>query len=540
MFNSEFELLNDSERAEVVVRLKQALAARNFHDARAVIQDVIVGAGHLKSERSRRLLQLAWLVVSLFIVFGAPFKVAFGPFSSATSLVIEFLMMASYASVLLWEKKLMKRNSQHQAGASAEASSTSFSSLLSLLLQHESSASTSSTSSLFWLILDVTALLPLGLLLGSPLLELARLVCWGRLLRALRQVTRSALTRLASLLLLLVVCAHLVACSWYGLGVYQEFASDWGPSKELSQTPSLLFKYGKTFHYSLRALTQGPEGSPNTELELLLSLGIIFLGFSVYATIIGSIGNVLTDFDQESSEWISKSEQIDRYCVAHGLPRTLTKRVKDYFEYLRAHSKTGITQQEIFAELPDSLKTDISLHLTKDLLAEVAFFKKAPLPCLSLIAKLLKPISVPPGERIITEGEVGQSMYFLMRGLLEVSVGLNVVSVLHDGAFFGEMALLIENQPRTATIRALVFSDVFELSRDDLEHVMDVWPSLRIELVRTMEERIASTKEVKAKVDDKVQQRLSQRSSFRDIWKKAANTASTPSSADNTDNEKSE
>ena len=111
------------------------------------------------------------------------------------------------------------------------------------------------------------------------------------------------------------------------------------------------------------------------------------------------------------------------------------------------------------------------------------------------MAKKLKPLSIPPGERIVTEGEVGQSMFFLMRGLVEVCSGLKVLALLNDGAVFGEMALLIVNQPRTATIRALVFSDVFELSQSDLEEALILWPNLRTQLTKTMQVRKGERKE---------------------------------------------
>ncbi len=142
------------------------------------------------------------------------------------------------------------------------------------------------------------------------------------------------------------------------------------------------------------------------------------------------------------------------------------------------------------------MQTDISLHLTKDLLSQVSFFRGAPLACLSFIAKQLRPLAVPPGERIVTEGEVGETMYFLMRGLLEVTSGLRVVSLLEEGAVFGEMALLMPGQPRTATIRALVFSDVFELSSRDLDEVLKLWPALRDVLTATMQRRMEQMKEM--------------------------------------------
>jgi CRP-like cAMP-binding protein len=77
-----------------------------------------------------------------------------------------------------------------------------------------------------------------------------------------------------------------------------------------------------------------------------------------------------------------------------------------------------------------------------------------------------------------------------------VTSGLRVVSLLEEGAVFGEMALLMPGQPRTATIRALVFSDVFELSNRDLDEVLKLWPALRDVLTATMQRRMEQMKEV--------------------------------------------
>lgn len=117
-------------------------------------------------------------------------------------------------------------------------------------------------------------------------------------------------------------------------------------------------------------------------------------------------------------------------------------------------------------------------------------------------------------------------MFFLMRGLLEVTSGLRIVSMLEEGAgerelkkknelvlifsckVFGEMALLIPGQPRTATIRALVFSDVFELMAEDLERVLLLWPVLREALTKTMQERLLASQEVREKVGQTVDKEI--------------------------------
>jgi CRP-like cAMP-binding protein len=76
------------------------------------------------------------------------------------------------------------------------------------------------------------------------------------------------------------------------------------------------------------------------------------------------------------------------------------------------------------------------------------------------------------GQRIITEGEIGDSFFMLADGVVVVSKRLNgaetVLAHLHQGAVFGEMAL-VSNAPRAATVSAMGDVDLLELSRRDLE-----------------------------------------------------------------------
>jgi CRP-like cAMP-binding protein len=44
---------------------------------------------------------------------------------------------------------------------------------------------------------------------------------------------------------------------------------------------------------------------------------------------------------------------------------------------------------------------------------------------------------------------------------------MHVVGILSEGDVFGEMSLFLA-KPRTATVRAVTFCDVFELAREDL------------------------------------------------------------------------
>ncbi len=71
------------------------------------------------------------------------------------------------------------------------------------------------------------------------------------------------------------------------------------------------------------------------------------------------------------------------------------------------------------------------------------------------------------GEAIIREGEKGDRLYCLVSGEVEVRRGDRVIARLPAGETIGEMEL-IDMQPRSATVVALVPCTVFVLRLKDI------------------------------------------------------------------------
>ena len=97
------------------------------------------------------------------------------------------------------------------------------------------------------------------------------------------------------------------------------------------------------------------------------------------------------------------------------------------------------------------------------------------------------------GEAIVRQGEVGDCMYVIQEGQLEVvEKGGDTevrVGVLSEGDFFGEMSLF-EREVRSATVRALGQVRVLTVDRKTLMRRVHEDPSLAFNLLRTMCQRI--------------------------------------------------
>lgn len=101
------------------------------------------------------------------------------------------------------------------------------------------------------------------------------------------------------------------------------------------------------------------------------------------------------------------------------------------------------------------------------LVEQVPFFKNASSNFLRDIIPRLYARTFAPGEDVVHEGDVGDEMYFLTRGQVEVVRGdpPERLTVLRPGSFFGEWAIL-KDAPRAATARALADVEVYALRRD--------------------------------------------------------------------------
>ncbi|HEV3479776.1 MAG TPA: MFS transporter [Gaiellaceae bacterium] len=100
-----------------------------------------------------------------------------------------------------------------------------------------------------------------------------------------------------------------------------------------------------------------------------------------------------------------------------------------------------------------------------ELIERVPMFAPLSVAAKERVAARLVPLSVEAGDLVIRAGEVGDRFYIVGAGELDVDAG-GTHSVVHEADYFGEIALL-RDVPRTATVKALVDTELYALQRDD-------------------------------------------------------------------------
>lgn len=94
------------------------------------------------------------------------------------------------------------------------------------------------------------------------------------------------------------------------------------------------------------------------------------------------------------------------------------------------------------------------------------------------------------GQVICREGEAGESMYLIVSGRVRVGVLRDTgqeapLNFLGRGNHFGELAMLV-GAPRSATVTAVLDTELLELTRDDFQRLLVDVPHFAANLCRTL------------------------------------------------------
>lgn len=106
---------------------------------------------------------------------------------------------------------------------------------------------------------------------------------------------------------------------------------------------------------------------------------------------------------------------------------------------------------------------------------------------------------LPAGATLFQEGDLGESMYLVAEGSLQVTKRViegadKILSTLDAGQYVGEMSLLTE-APRSATVKALIDTEVIEIDQQAFVHLLRDQPQVGLDLMRQMAHRLEETNE---------------------------------------------
>jgi uncharacterized membrane protein len=135
-----------------------------------------------------------------------------------------------------------------------------------------------------------------------------------------------------------------------------------------------------------------------------------------------------------------------------------------------------------------------------EFLAEVPIFSALTTADFASVALLTNQVVRSDGQIIFRQGDAPLAMYVIRSGKVAISVwtGENeevILSVLHEGDFFGEISLL-DGSRRTATAKAIGQVELIEINCDDFFKLLRLKPDVAISIMAVLAQRLRRTDEL--------------------------------------------
>jgi CRP-like cAMP-binding protein len=131
---------------------------------------------------------------------------------------------------------------------------------------------------------------------------------------------------------------------------------------------------------------------------------------------------------------------------------------------------------------------------------KVDFLRKTPLfascsdKTIASIADVAKTRQFKAGDKIIREdSQSTMGFYILLEGEAEATRADHHLADYTPGDYFGEIALLIDDMPRTATVSAKSDAKVLAVTRWDFKALLTTNPEIAVEVMGVLAQRLAAT-----------------------------------------------
>jgi len=127
-------------------------------------------------------------------------------------------------------------------------------------------------------------------------------------------------------------------------------------------------------------------------------------------------------------------------------------------------------------------------------LKAVPFFTQLADTELDTVRSLATEKNYPKNAVVLTEGEMGDSLYMIQSGKVKVFIGDEngreiILKILGPGAFFGEMSM-IDKQPRSASVRTIEASSFLVLTHAAFERSLEQAPRIANLVMTCLAQRV--------------------------------------------------
>lgn len=290
---------------------------------------------------------------------------------------------------------------------------------------------------------------------------------------------------IAAFLFYMLTMGHWMACLLFIVPMIDDFPDDsWVHLGELENS-DWWTQYTEGFFKSTSHIlcigygSSAPLNVPDTWITIFSML----FGATIFAVFIGNATALITELNISEQRYREKIEEVEDLMEYRKFPNELREKIYTYYE--NRFSGKMFDENDIFRLLTENLHMDILRHNCRDLIKSMRIWSDADPVFIDEVVMMLRFEFFQGGDLIVKEGDLGDKMYFIEDGTVEVYVSKapspTVLAFMDKGRYFGEICLVMKTK-RTAGIRAQSNCHMYSLSKADVDLVLERWPDERRKL----------------------------------------------------------
>ncbi|ORZ32902.1 cyclic nucleotide-binding-like protein, partial [Catenaria anguillulae PL171] len=322
-----------------------------------------------------------------------------------------------------------------------------------------------------------------------------------------------AIARLVKNLIAFLTAGHIDACLFFLLNVWEDIGTAWIDTigiRNFEREVVFLTQYNTSLCSIVYVFRQ-----INTNAERLYTMGEIIIGSIIYGCIFGVLSNFIramdtkAALDKKAEKHRFKMDLLRTFLRSKKFPVDLQQKILEHEEFLWIKGQ-GMDEDELFANLPVSLRQDACNHLYMDMINRVPLFRATDLNFRYGLTRAVKSMVVPENFYVCRAGEASYEMYFVRAGELDVILpaggaglnggGMNTLGLaktmakpirIGPGAYFGELAL-IDNSRVPVTVRTRTTAELCVLTRESFSELVAAYPPVAEALRQALAQRRAA------------------------------------------------
>ena len=251
-------------------------------------------------------------------------------------------------------------------------------------------------------------------------------------------------------------------------------------SRELIHSAPFFEVYTNALYWTITTMTTVGYGDfvPKTIIAKFFTMSIMILGVAAYGVVIAQVSKMILNMDLRASESREKLERLSHILSDYDLDPKAKIEIYKLYQHIM-HKNINQSDQEILKELPKPVREKIQKHMKMKTLSKNKIFESCSKDCLKETIDMLEERFYNVDETIIKQGEIGEELFLLGHGVVEVLINGKHTGWIEENDIFGEIAL-ISNDIRAADIIARSYCDVYVLSRESFQNLCDKHEDLRL------------------------------------------------------------